>query len=190
MEVDFDAASQPERKTGEAAGPSVANVRRADTSHYEWSCPNRPVIQNVFVGEIAVELVEDHFRTGGWNATFEVHIAILPRPAEFDQVLLVEAPPYSDTVARSGIEDEVRLLLERPDRKGDAGSITDQRSDVEAKGLDGSLLTGGLRGELIDVKQDGEDQDKPLHAPISTQPKWKSSFGTGYSGIHTDGLDL
>lgn len=186
--MDFDATSQPEGKTSEAAARSAADVGCTDAAHHEWPRPRRPLFQNELVREVAMELVQHHPHIGGRATIFQMDMSVLSCPAEFDQVFFVEACTDCHAVARIRVKDDIGawFLPILSCRKGHAGSITDKRGQVEAKGLALRLLIGsGLGSKSARVKYDDQDEEAPSQAPEMAQDTLKNSFRLVRGVIHS-----
>jgi hypothetical protein len=103
-------------------------------------------------------------------------VSVLSCPAEFDQVFFVEAHTDCHPVARLRAKDQMAAWWVSG-RKEHAGSITDKRGHVEAKGLAFSLIIGGGLGrKSARVEYDHQDEDEPSQAPEMAQDTLKNNF--------------
>jgi len=135
-----------------------------------------------------MELVQPHLLIGGRSAIFQMDMSVLSCPAELDQVFFIEAHTDCYPVARLRVKDETGtwVLPILRCRKGHAGSITDKRSQVEAKGLALSLLIGsGLGSKSARAEYDHQGEEAPSQAPEMTQDRSTNSFRMVHGVIHS-----
>ena len=133
IEEDLEAATQAKGKSSEAVVP-VADVSTTDAAGYERPHRVRPGVQNELVREVALNLVENHSRTGSRDS-LQVNIRLLPGPTNFNEVEFIKARADGDPIAwirveRDGRTDALNVL----DRgKVNVGAVSDKRIDVDAK---------------------------------------------------------
>src|SRR5262245_4521824 len=108
---------------------------RTDAGHDVWPYTPGPVVEDVFMGEVAMVLVHDDLLLKRcYEIQFRPHRGIHARPAQFDQVLLIDACPEGNTVAGTWINHDLRQgSLRFRWVKGDVGSVSAENREVKAQ---------------------------------------------------------
>ncbi len=124
----------------------------ANTAQNVWLCPVGPLFDERLVAEVAMELVENDtlLRRRGRNL-FSVHVGILPRPAELDEIFFPigqQAKAEREAEARTGIENHARVRPGdlRLDGKTHARAVSRERREIEAKRFGLGFLSAESRG--------------------------------------------
>src|SRR5262245_57110325 len=132
----LDSSSNAKGKTCKAVASGIRETRRSDTGHHKGSNPRPPLFKSVFMGEIAMKLVQRNVHAG-WHddCSFYMRMRVLSGPAEFDEIVLIESYAKSRTAAGTGIEDDPRRHSFDPRLGGEtgAGSVPHYRGEVETK---------------------------------------------------------
>src|SRR5262249_14546561 len=133
------------------------------------------------------------FANRSLKCIFEMEARVLPRPTEFDQILLGQSQTESQPVARIRIEDEpsMRPFNCRLDSRAHAGPIANQRGEVEAQWFRRCWLTGPVLGGKSARNREKNDQDcKSLQAAHIVSLSWEHKESGGGEKAESPGTML